>query len=67
MSLLLNITEETDNCDPMKRLEGKREGGKRQMRRRSWRSGRRGCATPALVLPRHGGQPGGRGGDDVTL
>ena len=27
MSLLLNITEETDNCDPMKRLEGKREMG----------------------------------------
>ena len=24
MSLLLNITEETDNCDPMEGLEGKR-------------------------------------------
>ena len=24
MSLLLNITEETDNCDPMEGLEGER-------------------------------------------
>ena len=26
MSLLLNITKETDNCEPMEGLEGEREG-----------------------------------------